>query len=113
MDATAKTFVLILISIVVVYVLSTYIPPFARTLRRKVIMHAVRMGRGQDNLVNSFLKDAHPGKFFVELIGFGLLRSIKTINHGAEFPDDKQTETFRRFGAQTIVQALNEIGDGI
>lgn len=113
MDTTAKTLVLILISIVAVYVFFTFIPPFARTLRRKVTMCTMQSSGGHDNLVNSFLKEARPGKFFVALLGFGLLRSIKTINHGAEFPDDKQTETFKRFGGRAIVRALDEIGDGI
>lgn len=112
MDTTTKTLFLILISIVAVYVLFTVIPLLARTLLRKISVCTIRSG-GENGLVNSFLRETHPGKFFVALIGVGLLRSIKTINHGSEFPDDKQTETFRRFGTPTIVQALDEIGDGV
>ena len=113
MDTTTKTLFLILISIVAVYVFFTFIPSLARTLLRKISICTMRSGRRHDDLVNSFLKEARPGKFFVALLGSGLLGSIKTINHGSEFPDGKQTETFKRFGTPTIVQALDEIGDGI
>ena len=113
MGTTTKTLIFILISLVAVYVFFTFVPLLARILRRKIAIHFMQSSSEHDDLVNSFLKDARPGKFFVALLGFGLLRSIKTINHGLDFPDDKQTETFKLFGESKIAQALDEIGDGI
>ena len=114
MDTTIKTLLLILVSIIAAYLCLNFLPSLARTLRRRVVSNIVFSdNKRQSNLVNSFLNDKHPGKFFVAMIGVGLLRSIKTINHGGDFPDGKQSESFKRFGTPAIRDALDESGEGI
>lgn len=112
MDITAKTLVFILISIVAVYILG-FLPRLVCTLRRRIMVLSMRSNRRRNSLVESFLTEEHPGKFFVAMIGAGLLRSIKTINHGADFPDDKQLETFKRYGTPVIKDALEQIGESV
>ncbi|MGM9659513.1 MAG: hypothetical protein ACI3WQ_02830 [Faecousia sp.] len=113
MNTTTKTLVLILFLIALVYILLDLLPRLAQSLGWKIIRRSVRTEKRRSSLVNSFLQAKHPGKFFVLMIGAGLLRTIKTINHGAEFPDDKQYETFKYYGTQAIRDALDEIGEGI
>ena len=113
MTTTAKTLVLILLSIVAVYILLGFLPHLVQTLRRQILLLSVRSDKRRSNVVDSFLKEERPGRYFVAMIVAGLLRTIKTINHGAEFPDDKQLETFKRYGTQVIRNALDEIGEGV
>ena len=111
MSITMKTLILILSLIVVIYICSWSIPRLVRSLKRKVF--SFRSKKNSDVLTNSFLKEEQPGKFFVRLLGVGLFRSIKTINHGEVFPDEQQVETFRYYGTPAINKALDEIGDGV
>lgn len=113
MNATAKTLVVILIMIVTIYLCSGIISRLVQILRRQILISSVRPNKRRNSLVDSFLNGDQPGKFFVAMICAGLLRSIKTINHGAEFPDDKQAETFKRYGTSVIKNALDEIGEGV
>lgn len=113
MNTTVYTLVLVLVIIVLAYICAGVAPSLVRTLKRLIALFSVRSNKRRDSLVNSFLTKDHPGKSFVTLLSVGLLCTVKTINHGAQFPDDKQIEAFKRYGTSAIKEALDEIGEGI
>lgn len=108
-----KTLILSLFIIGIVYSCVIVLPNLVHSLRRKIIMKLICSKKRHNSLTSAFLTEAHPGKSFVTMIGIGLLRSIKTINHGADYPDDRQRDTFKHYGTKEIMMALEEIGEGV
>jgi len=59
--------------------------------------------------LDSFYETERPGTDFVRLIRRGSIRTLKTGNHGNDFPDIKNLETFERYSNEDIRVALNNI----
>ncbi len=62
---------------------------------------------------DEFFSSEHPGKCFVKLLNYGKFRTIKTNNHGANFPDNRQFNTFKKYLTEDVCNAVNRIGDEI
>lgn len=54
-----------------------------------------------------FLNSPQPGKNFISLIYGGVFSSLKTGNHGSDFPDKKQIENFKKYATQEICDKVN------
>jgi hypothetical protein len=56
-------------------------------------------------------ENSNPGRYFVKLIKAGYFVSLKTGNHGNDFPDEIQRASFIKFLKPEIIKVLDEVGD--
>ncbi len=63
----------------------------------------------EKQIKENFLKSQKAGKEFVLLIKNGFFLSLKTGNHGGDFPDKKQTENFKKYATVEIAEKVSSL----
>lgn len=102
-------FVLLLVALSIA--LYEWVPFLVKAIKRKILLRQNRTEK--ISITEHFLSDERPGRFFVALICERKICSIKTSNHGSEFPDNKQFKTFKNYATKDISVAIDNIGEGI
>lgn len=114
MNTTLTTLILIISSITVVYLCSSFIPFLLRFIAKQLGAYIYRSSNNRKRLKKSFInEEKHPGKIFVKILYVGLYKTIKTSNHGRVFPDDQVLNSFKKHGTQYMKDALDEIGGNL
>lgn len=103
----------LLVAITLIIICFEVIPVFFHLIKRIFFSFSNRDDEKRDVLVKEFLSSNLPGRSFIKLIYAGQLRTIKSGNHGANFPDARQLKTFEKYATEEISHALNIIGEDL
>ena len=65
--------------------------------------------RGQIQLFSASNDGDRSGKLLVHLMKGGSFQSLRTANHGNDFPDKRQYKTFIRYATPQIAESIKNI----
>ena len=98
---------------VVIFVISGILPAKIKLFRLKtpVEKHKDNLPQLIQTFFSTKTTNDELGKVFIELINLGYFQCLKTGNHGADFPDEKQHKSFMKYANPEIAKSLRNVGD--